>query len=158
MQKRPPTNGYGAIRFTKIGLNGIEYHRQLNDEEPEICRTKITSEPDSGYFMAIDAYQSVVADITNWSLPQIAVSSISTSWTYSDRIEEWVQSLSFAVTYIPDVIQCPVKVNLGKVALESLSEGVEKLQEALFDEAWAYLMGKRTQQVLELFPGNREAS
>lgn len=158
MQKRPPTNGYGAIRFTKIGVNAIEYHRQLNDEEPEVCRLKITDEPDGSYYLAIEAYRSVVAEITEWNIEQIAISSISVAWTYSDRIDEWVQSLSLSVSYIPDLIQCPIKVTIGKVALESLPEGTEKLQETLFDEAWAYLQGKRTQQVLELFPSNREAS
>jgi hypothetical protein len=158
MQKRPPTKGYGAVRFTKVSVNGIEYHKQLSDEEPEIRRVKISSEPANSYYTAIEAYRSIVAEITEWNFQQVNISSISVAWTYSDRIDEWVQSLSLSVSYIPDLIQCPIRVTLGKVALESLPEGTEKLQETLFDEAWAYLQGKRTQQVLELFLGNREAS
>jgi hypothetical protein len=158
MQKRPPIKGYGAIRFTKISLNTIEYQRQLNDDEPETCRTKISSEPDDSYYQAIDSYRSIVADVTNWNIEQISISSVSTAWTYSDRIDDWVQSLTIATTYTPDQVMCPIKITLGKVALESLPEMTVQLQEKLFDETWAYLHGKRTQQVLELFPGNREAS
>ena len=144
------TEGVGAIRYTSISPDKITYDRDRGDETPEKCSVKVETNAHPDFYNALYAFLSVLVETLDvqprWGEATL-ITEVCTAWTFSDRTNKWLQSITIKANYSPSSLLCPVKVSLGKIALETLDPAVAQLQENLFNEAHLFLFGNKSAQM-----------
>jgi hypothetical protein len=148
-----------AIQFSAINAKKIVFQQSAIEGEsiavPLESTVKIDEEPHPDYFEALDKlveYAIKMMDLgSNWK--HASCGGIKLKWTYNHNLEKFtyrIESIAIARTSCAGELPISRSVSFGGVIYDEIPAIVIDAIDAIMDEAWLYLSGKKTAQ-LNLF-------
>lgn len=149
-----------AIQFISINAKKIVFQQSAIEGEsiavPLESTVKIDDEPHPDYFAVLDVlvpYTIKMMGLDNSLWKHASCGGIKLKWTYNHNLEKFtyrIESIAIARTSCAGELPISRSVSFGGVIYDEIPAIVIDAIDAIMDEAWLYLSGKKTAQ-LNLF-------